>query len=213
MIPGGVALALAAVAALAYGAGWCWRGPSVLKSALKTVATAALAGAALAFGAPWPVTLGLALGAVGDLALSRPGQGAFLAGMGAFALGHLAYAAAFLAAGHGVPPLIPAIAVIALGLSTELWLAPRTGALRAPVRGYVAVILAMALAALTLPATAWATLTGAALFLLSDTLLAVEMFVLPPPAPRALHRAVWAAYWSGQALICLGAAGVLGPSL
>jgi uncharacterized membrane protein YhhN len=213
MIPGWVAIASAVAAALAYGAGWCWQGPSALKSALKTLATVALAGAALAFGAPWPVTLGLALGAAGDLALSRPGQGAFLAGMAAFALGHLAYAAAFLAAGHGLPPLVPALAVLALGLSTELWLAPRTGALRSPVRAYVAIILAMALAALTLPATAWVTLTGAALFLVSDTLLAVEIFLLPPPSPRALHRAVWAAYWLGQALICLGAAGVLGPSL
>ena len=43
----------------------------------------------------WPMALGLALGALGDFALSRRGQAAFLAGMAAFALGHLAYAAAF----------------------------------------------------------------------------------------------------------------------
>lgn len=213
MIPGGAAIALAAATAVAYGAGWCWQGSSVLKSALKTVATLALAVAAWSLGAPWLVTLGLALGAAGDLALSRPGQAAFLLGMAAFAAGHLAYAGAFLAAGHGLPAPLPALAVIALGLSTELWLAPRTGTLRAPVRAYVAVITAMALAALTLPGAAWAALLGAGLFLASDLLLAVEIFVRPPPAPRALSRAVWAAYWSGQALICLGAAGVLGPSL
>lgn len=212
MIPGWASVALAATAALAYGAGWCWQGPSAVKSALKTLATLALAAAAAAFGAPWAVTLGLVLGAAGDLALSRPGQGAFLAGMAAFAAGHLAYAGAFLAAGHGWPAPVPAIAVLALGLSTELWLAPRTGALRGPVRAYVAVILGMALAALTLPGSAWAALLGAGLFLASDLMLSVEMFVLPAPAPRALSRAVWAAYWSGQALICLGMAGVLGPS-
>lgn len=213
MIPVWAAVAIAVATSLVYGAGWCWQGPSVAKSVLKTVATLAVAVAAWAFGAPLLVTAGLVLGAVGDLGLSRPGPRAFLVGMAAFAAGHLAYAGAFVAAGHRWPALLPAVVVIALGLSSELWLAPRTGDLRTPVRAYVAVVTAMALAALTLPGAAWAALLGVGLFLASDLMLAVEVFVLQPPTPRLLSRAVWAAYWSGQALICFGASGMLGPSL
>lgn len=210
---GQAAIGLGAVAALAYGAGWCFAPPSVTKSVLKTAATVGLALGAGALGAPGLVVLGLWLGAAGDLALSRPGQGAFLAGMGAFAAGHLAYAAAFLAAATAGPDWLPLAALAVLGASTEFWLSPRTGDLRAPVRAYVLVILAMAAAALAWAGASPAARAGAGFFVLSDLLLAIDLFVLPGRPGRALPRAVWASYWGGQALIALGMAGVLYPSL
>lgn len=169
-------------------------------TALKTGAVLALVAAGLWGAAPGVIVLGLLLGAVGDFALSRPGERWFLAGMAAFGLGHLAYAVGFYA-GSWPEPLW---AVLALGLlvaSTELWLRPRTGALMWPVRGYVAVIAVMALAALT--RTPGPMLAGVVLFAASDLLLAIERFVLAP-GPGWLRRAVWIAYWSGQALILLG---------
>src|SRR5690606_29686032 len=144
--------ALGGALAVVYGARFAGAPPSAAKSAVKTGAVAARA--------PGLVAVGLALGALGDLFLSRPGTRAFLAGMAAFAAGHLAYAAEFLVPGAG-PPLLPAAALLVLALSTEAWLAPRTGALRWPVRGYVAVITLMALAALTLPAGRGLALAGA----------------------------------------------------
>jgi hypothetical protein len=43
---------------------------------------------------------------------------------------------------------------------------------------------------------------GAALFILSDLMLAVEMFVARDPGlRRGLARVLWPAYWAGQALI------------
>jgi uncharacterized membrane protein YhhN len=178
---------------------------------VKTGSVLALALAGVAAGAPGLVVAGLALGAAGDFFLSRAGTVAFLAGMAAFAAGHLAYGAEFLDPGVW-PPAFPALALTALGLSTEVWLAPRTGALRWPVRGYVAVITLMALAALTLPAPRWPALLGALLFLLSDLLLALELFVLSGGGPKRLARRVlWAAYWSGQALILWGMAPPAAP--
>ncbi|GAB1480946.1 hypothetical protein MASR2M74_35290 [Paracoccaceae bacterium] len=184
-------------------------------SAVKTVSTAALALAGLAGGAPGLIVLGLALGATGDFALSRPGKAAFLAGMGAFASGHLAYALAFWQRGAALggpalgPLQIAALALMALLLlSTEYWLAPRTGALRWPVRGYGLVIGAMAVSVLLLPANGGDTLlrSGAALFLMSDTLLALRLFVANSPRQqRLLVLAVWPSYWLGQALILIGA--------
>ena len=183
-------------------------------SAVKTLSTAALAIVGLSGGAPGLITAGLALGALGDFALSRPGKPAFVAGMAAFAAGHLAYALAFWQRGGllGGPAFGPgpvaALAVLALLLaSTEVWLAPRTGALRWPVRAYGLVIGAMAASVTILPANPGAApLTfGAALFLASDILLALRIFVARKPTTQcALNLALWPAYWLGQALILFG---------
>jgi len=93
-------------------------------------------------------------------------------------------------------------------ISTEFWLAPRAGALRWPVRVYGLVIGAMAMTVILLPANGGDTILGlgAALFLLSDTLLALRLFVVTAPMrQRALSLAVWPSYWLGQSLILIGA--------
>lgn len=198
---------IAAAAALTYGVAYCWRdGKSWLRSLIKAGSVALLALAGALMGAPWWVVFGLGCGALGDLFLSRPGTGAFLAGMAAFALGHLAYALYFWGiSGASFGPL--ALGLIVLAASTEIWLAPHTGALRWPVRGYVVVILVMGLAAIgqSVPLLS----LGAGLFILSDTLLALVMFV-PRIAPwrRLFAIMLWATYWLGQFLILQGALGV-----
>ncbi len=48
--------------------------------------------------------------------------------------------------------------------------------------------------------------TGAALFILSDLLLALRLFVFPSgKTARGLLLALWPAYWCGQMLILHGA--------
>lgn len=193
---------LAGLLAAAYGAIWSDAGPFWAKTAVKTASVALLAVAGARAGAPGAIVAGLALGALGDLFLSRPGQGAFLAGMAAFALGHLAYAAQFWTTG-GAPSALWAIVLGLLVLSTEGWLAPRTGALRWPVRAYALIIGLMAFAA-TGHGLTWA-VVGAFLFLLSDLLLSFDLFLLPQGRARpVLRRTLWAAYWGGQALILFG---------
>lgn len=189
--------------ALTYGVIWADAEPSWPRSLCKTLSVALLALASALMGAPALITAGLALGALGDLFLSRSGQAAFLGGMAAFGLGHLAYTAVFWCAGADLS-LFWIVGLGALAASTEFWLAPHTGALRWPVRAYVVIIVLMALAASTLGMGLAA--AGAALFLLSDLLLSLDLFVLAQNAtPRpALRRTLWAAYWGGQALILLG---------
>lgn len=170
------------------------------------------------------VPVGLLFGAIGDFALARRGERAFLAGMAAFAVGHLVYAVALWArtqelagmdTAFGVTPLSATqiLALIGLALllmSTEIWLAPKTGALRWPVRGYVLVIGLMAVAAVMLADNVGAGLLrlGAALFVLSDVLLAVRLFVVDAPHwKRRLSLLLWPAYWLGQMLLVLGAMG------
>ena len=81
---------------LAYWIGYAARDEvSWPRSLLKTLATLlpALVGLAITrSGGLQLIYLGLAFGALGDFALSRRGEPAFLAGMAAFVLGHLLYA-------------------------------------------------------------------------------------------------------------------------
>lgn len=195
----------ALLCALAY-LGLTARPASALRSAVKTAAVALLALAAAAGGAPALLVLALALCALGDFCLSRPGAPAFMAGVGAFAAGHLAYIALFLsreaadpARLTGLPQLAALTGLIALGAMMARLLAPRAGALRGAVLAYIPVILGMAAAALTLPSAL--AVAAAAAFLLSDIVLALETFVLAPghPLRRAAPYAIWPLYWGAQA--------------
>jgi uncharacterized membrane protein YhhN len=185
---------------------------------VKTASTALLAGLALAMppgGWFWLIPLGLALGALGDLFLALGGMRLFLAGVAAFGLGHLAYAGAFLWRsgelgydGLAGAELATLAVLVALLLSTEVWLAPRTGELRQPVRGYVGLIGVMGVTAVLLPAHPGQALLrlGAELFILSDLLLAMQLFVVKDQRwRRVLALTLWPAYWTGQALILWGA--------
>lgn len=172
--------------------------------------------------------LGLAFGALGDFALARAGDRAFLTGMAAFALGHLIYAyalwrrtqniiamelpydngATFAGAAITAHQITALIVLAVLLASTEVWLAPHTAHLRWPVRGYVLVIGAMAASVIfLLPNGGTALLRlGAALFVLSDILLALKLFrVTTPQARAALSLTLWPAYWLGQVLLMVGA--------
>lgn len=128
---------------------------------------------------------------LGDIALMFKGDPAFIAGLSSFLIGHLLFAAAFL---HGVPALAPGHLALIGGLYGAIGLfilMPRVGKLRIPVLAYVAVLLAMWLAAdarLTqlggVPALC--VLTGASVFISSDSLLAWDRFVKPLPLAQPL---------------------------
>lgn len=200
-------LVTAALCALAY-LPMTRRTPSLGRSAVKTASVAMLAVAALLAGGPHFLVLALALCAVGDWCLSRPGERAFMAGVAAFAAGHLAYVGVFLAQPGSDPawlldpPRLILLAGLAVFGAVMLWLLlPRAGALAGPVAVYVPIILAMGVAALTLPAGILATALPAALaFMASDSILAIEKFVLPEdhPANGAAALAIWVLYWGAQ---------------
>jgi uncharacterized membrane protein YhhN len=147
-----------------------------------------------------PAQRALALGAAGDVALLGPGETAFTAGLVSFLAGHLAWIAALRQRpGGGYLRARPALAVphvAAFGaMNAYLW--PRTGPNRIPVLVYSAALLAMSLTALDSgsPRTA----AGGALFLASDTLLALEKFGgLKLPVHEGL---VMATYTTAQALL------------
>jgi uncharacterized membrane protein YhhN len=147
-----------------------------------------------------PAQRALALGGAGDVALLGSDQTAFMTGLGCFLAGHVAWIIALRQRpGRGYLRARPALAaphLVTFGaVNAYLW--KRTGKDRIPVIVYSAALLTMSLAALDSgsPRTA----AGGALFLASDTLLALEKFGgLHLPAHEGL---VMATYTSAQALL------------
>jgi uncharacterized membrane protein YhhN len=147
-----------------------------------------------------PAQRALALGGAGDVALLGRGEAAFTAGLVSFLAGHVAWIVALRQRpGGGYLRARPALAVphVATFAAMNAYLWKRTGRDRIPVLVYSAALLAMSLTALDTgsPRTA----AGGALFLASDTLLALEKFGdLWLPAHEGL---VMATYASAQALL------------
>lgn len=146
--------------------------------------------------------LALALGGVGDVALLGSGEAAFTAGLASFLAGHLAWIAALRqppGRGRGRVAARPVLAVPYLAAFCELnaFLLPRTGRNRVPVLAYSSALLAMSLTALDQGSRSAA--AGGALFLVSDSLLALEKF--GGVRLQAHEGLVMATYASAQALL------------
>lgn len=200
---GGMAVVVfaALLAALAY-LPFTHRDKTLWHSVLKTMPVAVFAGSAAVQGAPGLLVAGLALSALGDWALSRPFERAFMAGLVSFALAHLCYLGLFIGLVE-TWRILPVILLIGFALSSELWLAPFTGDMRWPVRVYVGLICAMVMAALSLPDLFRLASVGALLFMASDLILALQMFRMLPDTKRARWAGytLWTLYILGQMTI------------
>jgi uncharacterized membrane protein YhhN len=155
---------------------------------------------ALMVGCDRPTQRALALGCVGDVALLGASDVAFTAGLASFLAGHVAWIVALRQRQGGgrlrARPVLAAPYIAAFGaLNACLW--KRTGKDRIPVIVYSTALLVMSLVALDCGSSKAA--AGGALFLVSDTLLALEKFGdVHVPANESL---VMATYTSAQALL------------
>ena len=215
--PGGIeslangTLILSVVAALLY-LPLQGHAPSLRRTLVKTGSTALLALLAFIEGSPALLVAALVLSAAGDAFLAQDGEKAFLAGLASFLAAHIAYVALFLSAGDRLEilagePWRAALAAVAIAGAVVLMrrLLPAAGpGMRVPVAAYAAAILAMLLAAATVPSPV--IVAGAALFVVSDSLLASGRFLLAPESAgqRPVGAAVWIFYYLAQAAITLG---------
>ena len=152
-----------------------------------------------------PIVAGLIFSLLGDVFLMLPGD-RFLAGLASFAVTHVCYLAAFRGDVGWAPRRAPFLVCggLAAALVAVLWpgLPP---ALRAPVVLYAALLAAMTAQAVGRAArldrrSAWVAAAGAALFLCSDSFLALDRFGFPFAASRAV---VLGTYFTAQWLIAL----------
>ena len=205
----GASLALIAVAGTGTLGHLVWgdpQGPSKSKAVIKALAVAGLAGLAMLNSAPWLLVLGLALSVAGDVFMVWDREERWLLpGMAAFFLAHCAYVALFILNGDGVPDTGLSVAFVAAGLAMFLWLRSGLGRMFWPVAGYTLIIVSMGVAATTLQGPMRVALSGAALFMLSDALLAGNLFRIPQghAARHYTSPAIWLTYVLAQALIMI----------
>ena len=150
----------------------------------------------------------LLFSAAGDALLASDGERWFVPGLAAFLTTHLLYATIFLrdprlphislrGGRRFAAVLIPLFAVV-----YAAFLFPRLGALAAPVVGYIAAIVAMALLALRVAPVSVP--VGAVMFMVSDSLLALDKFVW---SAQWIGPLIWISYAAAQLLIAFGMLG------
>ncbi|EGU19299.1 lysoplasmalogenase [Vibrio mimicus] len=151
----------------------------------------------------WWIVAGLLLSALGDILLMHP-KDKFVPGLLVFLLAHIAYTIGFsttITAFTWWPPAIWS----AMGILAFLLLLPNLGRIALPVAGYIAVIVLMASAATEywLGYTSHASrlaLMGAAMFILSDLVLAIDRF---RSSSQFSRHVVMFTYYSAQSLLTL----------
>lgn len=184
---------------------------SLTRSVFKTLPVIAMAGISLSAGGPILLTIALVLCALGDYFMSLDDNW-FVAGLSAFLAGHIVYIALFFGF---ISFEFDGLAVLSIGaallysiiFATLLW--RRTGKYRTAVMFYIAVITVMAIFGLLMPSELRLITFGALIFVVSDTVLAIRMFVLNADDPRRkiLWHTVWWTYIVGQFAILIGVVG------
>ncbi len=150
------------------------------------------------------IAAGLVASLIGDLFMMLRRK-RFSAGLAAFLVAQAFYTFAFLSGVRFRFSPGPALALLAYGAVLFVILYPGLKRMRVPVLVYILAISAMALAALeryiqTGSPAALAACAGAFLFLISDSVLAVDRFVTPFRASQAV---ILSTYFTAQSLIAL----------
>jgi alkenylglycerophosphocholine hydrolase len=148
----------------------------------------------------WLLAAALAVDAVADGVIEL----VFLGGLGLFLVGHVLRIVAFTADVRSLRPM-RAIPFIGLAAGASSLVVPTAGALGVPIVLYAFAIATMgwrAAARVDGSVAGWLGLVGAVLFLVSDSLLAVNRFVTPL---AAVDLTVMGTYWAAQVAIACSA--------
>lgn len=148
----------------------------------------------------------LFFGSLGDLALGVRSQRyqvpLFLTGMVAFLIGHLFFIKVFARElRFRASRLLPAGLVIAAGVALGVALVQARGAKAVPLLVYAGALCAMAVVATMRRSPKPTVFVGAILFVISDSLIAINVFLHPLPRAGLL---ILSTYWAAQFLIAEG---------
>lgn len=186
--------------------------PSLKRAIIKTIGILFLAAIARDQGAPLPLILALLFASLGDFLLAFDGDRNFQLGLGGFLLAQVALVVLFLsdcstAALWSIEPWRVVLALLILAhsvrLATILWRKlPR--AMGGQIVGYALVITMMGVAALGYATPA--VVAGVMLFIVSDTLIAYERFMLDVEINQHpwISPTIWVTYFAAQLTILLG---------
>ncbi|WP_166422108.1 lysoplasmalogenase [Paraglaciecola sp. 20A4] len=150
----------------------------------------------------WLLLGGILTSASGDMLLALPIQNSFVLGLASFALAHILYALFFLQ-WLNLKRITPLFICLFGGylFAMMFLLVPAVGNLRVPVIAYFVVISAMVFTAMGAQTPTASVRLGALLFVASDSLLAVNAFIIPLPMQSVF---VMGTYYAAQFFIALG---------
>jgi uncharacterized membrane protein YhhN len=139
------------------------------------------------------VIAALVFSGIGDISLER---GLFTLGLGAFLVAHLFYLSVFCRHLRMTRQGVAALLGLAIyGAAVVTYLSPHLGEMATPVYLYMTVIFAMAGAAVSGRDNHPLVALGAVLFVLSDSLIAINRFAEPVPGAK---YAIMVLYYAGQ---------------
>ncbi len=146
------------------------------------------------------MAIGFLLSAGGDISLSFEGDKFFIMGLSFFLLAHIMYVVVFARDFSFSPNKLPVmilLAIFAVGMAVRLY--SGLGEMRLPVFIYITAILAMGLTAANWQGERpWWLLAGAIIFMLSDSMIAINKFLVPISWSKYF---IMATYYAGQFLI------------
>jgi uncharacterized membrane protein YhhN len=154
----------------------------------------------------WLLAGALLLSSLGDIFLGLRGEPWFTCGLGSFLLAHLFYIS--LSVRNWPKPFSARAArktmaalLVAFAAAMCIWLWPSLGPMKLPVAAYLCALTGMGVTATLLDARGWWVAAGAALFMFSDSLIAVGKFKSPVNFSDYL---IWATYYVAQVCLALG---------
>ncbi len=146
----------------------------------------------------------LVLCAAGDIALTFESQIAFLVGLSLFLIAHLFYSAMFFSQLRlNFLRAVSVLVVLSVAVLMFQLLAPHLGMMHKPVVVYMGVISLMVIVAILSDDSPRYSKLGAVMFMLSDVVLSVQLFLHPT---RNLTVVVMVSYYMAQYLILYGLA-------
>jgi alkenylglycerophosphocholine/alkenylglycerophosphoethanolamine hydrolase len=148
------------------------------------------------------IGVGLLFSGAGDIILEIDGTGLFVYGLGAFLIAHLFYIAAFIRQPEISRSRLPVpLAICVYGVIMGVVLFPHLGDMLIPVAVYLLIVLGMGISAALGTTNHSLVVAGAALFILSDSFIAINRFLVPVPLSGLL---IMTTYYMAQFLITFG---------
>ncbi len=146
--------------------------------------------------------VGMLLSGAGDVILDIDRVGLFIPGLVAFLLAHICYIAAFATELHFTPKrAVPLTLLLVYALVIGWFLKDIPADKLAPVMAYLAIITLMAMGAFLLRRPFPLIAIGAVAFMISDTVIAVNKFLVEIPNSTIINIGI---YYAAQCMIITG---------
>ncbi len=154
----------------------------------------------------WYILAALVFSAAGDIFLALDDDGNyFVPGLGSFLIAHIFYTIAFAQSAAFQPlSLIPILVILTLGVFVTWRIWDGLDNLKIPVVLYILVSMVMGFSAAVHAPISWTLIAGSIIFMLSDSVIALDKFSPSMPYQDIRDTIVMTTYYTAQFMIWIG---------